>query len=146
MLVGLFVCSQGENKVKGLLMPLVVNEDKYLFIVEIAGMEKALLASFWEEAERCFWGPQADFSKMSSCTPSPRGIYTLQLSGSWVLARVPSRETSLLVPQMSRALESPPPLLLSQPQYFGKNCIFSLNFALWLPLNYLFPFCLSLRA
>lgn len=45
MLVGLFVCLQGENKVEGLLMPLVVNEDKYLSIVEIASMEKTLLAS-----------------------------------------------------------------------------------------------------
>lgn len=81
MLVGLFVCSQGENKVEGLLMPLVVNEDKYLSIVAIAGMEKAPLASFWEEAEQSFQGPQVDFSKMSSCTTNPRGIYTLQLSG-----------------------------------------------------------------
>lgn len=54
MLVGLFVCSQGENKVKGLLMSLVVNEDKYLSIVEIASMEKALLASFWERLSDAF--------------------------------------------------------------------------------------------
>lgn len=66
MLVGLFVCLQGENKVEGLLMPLVVNEDKYLSIVEIASMEKTLLASFWEEAEQSSQDPQAGFSKLSS--------------------------------------------------------------------------------
>lgn len=60
-------------------MPLVVNKDKYLSIVEIAGVEKALLASFWGEAEQCFQAPQADFSKTSSCTPNSGGIYTLQL-------------------------------------------------------------------
>lgn len=91
MLVGLFVCSPGENKVEGLLMPLVVNKDKYPSMVEIAGVEEALLASFWEEAEQCFQGPRADFTKMSSCTPIPAGIYTLQLWGSWILARVPLR-------------------------------------------------------
>lgn len=47
-------------------MPLVVNEDKYLSIVEIANMEKTLLASFWEEAEQSSQDAQAGFSKLSS--------------------------------------------------------------------------------
>lgn len=143
--VGLFVCSQGGNKVEGLLMPLVVNKDKYLSIVEIAGVEKALPASLWEEAEQMLSGLQADFSKTSSCTPNPRGFAPCSSRRAGYCLMFPG-ETSLLVPQMSRASLNPPPLTPPQPQYFGENCSFSLNFALWLPLNYLFPFCLPLRA
>lgn len=44
----LFVCLQAENKVKGLLMPLVVNEDKCPPAVKIAGMGKPLVTSLWK--------------------------------------------------------------------------------------------------
>lgn len=47
----LFVCLQGENKAKALLMPLVLNEDKYLPATEIARMGKPLVESFWKVSE-----------------------------------------------------------------------------------------------